>query len=168
MAHNDDCYFISNLEMGFLLADPHASSSVTDGGNLELSPLPKSCKPCAAELQLAWPHRAADLQWLFPRTQKVVGTLWRGSPATQRLLFNRMVKPQFTWAFTSAPEETLCPSHTVHYSANKSEADWCPRTRMWSLPIGTNTRWDYKEHLPWWDFQCYFTSSGSRNNFNKN
>lgn len=63
MAHKDDCYFISNLEIGFLLADPHVSSVVTDGGSSVLSPSPKSCKPCAAELQLAWPRRAINLQF---------------------------------------------------------------------------------------------------------
>lgn len=105
MVHKDDCYFISELEVGFLLADPHVSSSVMDGGSLELSPSPKSHKSCAAELQLAWPRRATDLQFLFLKTQKVVGTLCRGSPAAQRLTFNRMVKPQFTRAFTSAPPQ---------------------------------------------------------------
>lgn len=96
MAHKDDCCFISDLEISFLLTDPHGSPSVMDEGSLELSPSPKSRKSCAAELQLAWPRKATDLQFLFPRTQKVVGTLCRGSPAAQRLLFNRMVKPQLT------------------------------------------------------------------------
>lgn len=104
-AHKGDCYFISDLEITFLLADPLVSSSVMDGGSLELGSLPKSHKSCAAELQLAWPHRATDLQFLFPRTQKVVGTLCRGSSAAQKLFFNRMVKPRFTWAFTSAPPQ---------------------------------------------------------------
>ena len=63
VAHKLNCYFISNLEISFLLADPHVSSAVMDRGSLELSPLPKSRKPCAAELQLAWPRRATDLQF---------------------------------------------------------------------------------------------------------
>jgi len=44
-AHKDDCYFISNLEIGFLLADPRVSSSVMDGGSLELIPRPNLTSP---------------------------------------------------------------------------------------------------------------------------
>lgn len=62
MAHKNDCYFISSLEIGFLFTDPHVSNSVTNAGSLELNPLSKSHKPCAAELQSPWPHRATDKQ----------------------------------------------------------------------------------------------------------
>lgn len=52
------------------------------GESLEFSPLPKSCKPRAAELQLALAPRATNLGSPFPRTQQAAGTPCQGCTET--------------------------------------------------------------------------------------